>query len=143
MLRKTIKLLALLVVFCTLFSITASAEMPESKSSKYIFSYDGGCSWNGSSTVKVRFDITAKRYVDQLGASQILLYESTDLSTWTLVKTFTYSSYSNMMAYNTIAMGSNVSYSNAVSGRHYKATITFIVIEGSDSETRTFYTPYI
>ena len=138
--RKTVRVIAIVIIFSTLFSCTAYADMT---ASKYISNYDGGCRWNGSTTVEVRFDISTKRYVDQLGATQINLYESTDLSTWTLVKTFQYYYYSNMMAYNDYTMGSYVSYNSAISGRHYKAVIYFIVINGSDTETRTFYTPYI
>ena len=137
--KKIVNAIAITLLLCILLPVTAYAAP---KASKYISSYDGGCRWNGS-TVEVRFDISTKRVVDQLGVSSIYLYESTDLSTWTLVKSFYPSSYPNMMAYNTFSMGSYVSYTNAVSGRHYKATINYIVISGSDTEYRTLYTPYI
>ena len=140
MYKKSLRVVALIIILSTLLSCTAYAEMA---ASKYIITYGGGCRWNGSRTVEVYFDITTIQYVDQLGVNYIYLYESTDLTSWTLVKTFSYSAYPNMMAYNDYSMGSYVSYYAAVSGRHYKATIVFLVVNGSDSETRYLYTPYI
>jgi hypothetical protein len=137
--KKIVNAIAITLVLCVLLCGTAYADNRESK---YFNTYAGWCSWNGSS-VKVYFDTSANETVDQLGSTQIKLYESTDLTSWTLVKTFYYSSYPNMMAYNAYTMDSNVSYNNAVYGRYYKATITFAVINGSDREYRTYYTSYI
>lgn len=138
--RKTIRTIALVLILSTFFSANAFAL---GKASKYISTYNGYCYWANSTTVQVYFDISTKRYVDQLGATQILLYESTDLNSWSLVKTFYYTSYPNMMAYNNYTMGSHVDYTSAVSGRHYKATIHFIAVNGSESDSRSYFTPYI
>lgn len=143
MYKKAARVVAVILALSIFFPGSAFAAANTGKASKYIITYDGYCYWANSTTVQVYFDITAKNYIDQLGATQIRLYESSDLNSWSLVKTFYYTSYSNMMVYNDYTMGSHVDYSNAVSGRHYKATITFIAMNGSDSESRNFYTPYI
>jgi hypothetical protein len=138
--KKLIRVIAFVLILSTVLSANAFAE---TRASKYISTYNGYCYWADSSTIQVYFDISAKRYIDQLGATYIWLYESSDLNSWSLVKTFYYGSYSNMMAYNDYTIGSHVDYSNAVSGRYYKATISFIAADGGNSESRTYYTPYI
>lgn len=135
--KRIIRFLCLFIVFSMLLSTSAFAV---TRASDYISTYSGYCYSAGSNTVQVWFDISAKTYVDQLGSTTIHLYESTDNSSWSEVKTFSYTYYPSMMRSNNYTHGSHVSYYSAISGRYYYALITVTVVNGSNSESRVFST---
>lgn len=135
--KKTIRCICLLLIISSLLSLPVYAD---GKESQYFSSYGGYCYSAGSNTVQIWFNVKAKFYVDQLGSTSITLYESSDQSTWTSVKTFSYANYSSMMRSNNYIHNSHVSYYNAVSGYYYYALITVTIIDGSNSESRSFST---
>lgn len=93
--------------------------------------------------IQVYVNVVGKRVSDEIGATTIILKESTDQSTWTTVAVFHSYNNSNMMAYNTLTHDFHVDYSNGVSGRYYYASVNIWVGYGGNGDSRYFYTPVI
>ena len=77
--------------------------------------------------------------MDEIGVLSIKLYESTDNSTWTRVKTYSYENYSSMLAYDDYVHSSCVSY-QGVAGRYYKAYVCIWAGKNGGGDTRYMWT---
>lgn len=79
--------------------------------------------------------------MDDLGALTIKLYESTDNSTWTRVKTFKHDTYTDteMLGHDAIHYSSHVDY-QGIAGRYYKAYVTIWAGKDGGGDTRYFWT---
>ncbi len=79
--------------------------------------------------------------MDDIGALTILLQQrpSGGSSTWTTVKTFSYTTYTNMLGHNATYYGSNVSYSG-ISGYSYRAYVTVWAEEMARVDSRQILT---
>lgn len=83
--------------------------------------------WKTSGTqFQVWFNVTATGGMDKLGASEILVQSSSDGIDWDDEQT-----YYNLTASNTGYHSGYVTYNGAVSGRYYRARVTFYA-ENSD-----------
>ncbi len=110
-------------------------------SSNFLMYYDGGVTKSSTGTVKVWFEVGCFSVVNELGASEIKLYEMKQgSSTWSLVKTYKSSDYSEMVNTNDMAYDAHVTYSGT-STSNYKATITIFAESGTKSDVRTFTRP--
>lgn len=98
-------------------------------SSNYISFSSASISKASSGTVKIRFDVTGKFGVNEVGAKKVVVYESPDDSTWTAKKTFYPSTTSDMMFYGVKNASSNVTYTGRA-GYYYYAVVT--VYAGTD-----------
>ncbi len=128
--------MALVLMLC--ISAPAFAASEGVYTSNYIAYYDGGVTKSSTGTVKVWFDVGCYSDVEELGASEIKLYEMKQgSSTWSLVKTFKSSVYTSMVTTNDMEYDSSVTYSGT-STSNYKATITIFAESGTKSDVRTF-----
>ena len=112
------------------------------RASNYIISYMGAPASPGGKTVQVGFSITAKDYMDDIGATDIYLYEKLpSSSTWSQVKYYHYtqSGNSNMMSTNKSIYSSYVSYTG-ISGRQYYAKIYFWAGKNGGGDSREYIT---
>ena len=89
--------------------------------------------------MQVCYTVSGTRYIDELGVVRITLYESTDKSSWSTVKTFTYSAYPSMMSYNDAYHSGYVNY-QGVAGRYYKAYVTVWGGDNGAGDNRYFWT---
>ena len=133
-----IKLTALCLVIILAFPITANAAeestlMPYA--SYYLDSYNTYMYAAGSGKVQVWFSVTGTSYMDEIGSLSIMLYESTDNTTWTRVKTFLHEDYSSMLTSNKVSYSSCVTY-QGVAGRYYKAYVCLWAGKNSGGDTR-------
>ena len=135
-----------LLVKATIFIIVVALVCPvstnaaEPRASDYLASYSAYVYPAGWGKVQVWFDVTGTGYMDEIGALEIQLYESKDNETWTWVKTYQFSDYTDMLAYNTFTHMSHVEYSGTI-GRYYKAYMCIWAGKDGAGDTRYFWTP--
>lgn len=136
-----------MLLICLIFLGTASnamaavpsdEEVAEPQASSYISSYTAYIDAVGSGKIQIWFDVGGVGVMDKIGATTIVLKESTNGTTFTEVKTFKYSSYPSMLATNKASYTWYVPYSG-VSGRYYKAVVTIYAEKngGCDSRLKT------
>ena len=122
----------LIIIMCLTPTASAASISPDSiNSSLYLAAYGADMYAEGGGEVSIWFDVTATGTMDEVGALTIILQQSTNGTTWSTVKTYSYTSYSNMLNYNDTECVSGVYY-NGVSGRYYRAYVT--VWAGIDGE---------
>lgn len=80
-----------------------------------------------SSSFQIWFDVVANAgsSPQELGVSEIALYESADQQSWTRVQTYLMADYTQMVDQDTTYHGGYVPYDTAITGYYYRARITF------------------
>ena len=73
--------------------------------------------------------------MDEIGVLSVVLYESSDNSNWTRVKTYSYEDYSSMLRYDNYVHTSHVSY-NGSSSKYYKAYVCIWAGKNGSGDTR-------
>ena len=133
--KRAFRSFVVIVVLALLLSTTVSATM---EASQYLSYYNAYITKTGN-TVKVNFVVRGTRIMDQIGATEIYLYErANSYSSWTLVQTFLYtdSAYaSDMMDSNTSFKDDYVSYSGN-SSYQYMAYVTVYAEKNGGSDSR-------
>ena len=129
--------LALLLLAPT--SVPASAAEVQPRASAYLDSYNAYVYAAGNGKVQVYFHVVATNYMDEIGALTIQLYESTDNSTWRLMKNFSHTAYTAMLGENEHFYGSHVEYPGTA-GRYYKAYVCIWAGKDGGGDTRYFWT---
>jgi len=133
----TIKVIAIVLLVVMLCPVQAFAA--ESRASRYLSSYTAyiyNAAWG---KVQVWVEVDGTNYMDEIGALEIQLYESKDNETWTWVKTFDYTDYSDMLAYDDYSHMGHVEYSGTI-GRYYKAYVCVWAGKNGAGDTRYFWT---
>lgn len=126
-------------LFSILLSVPTMAATPsdgiEPQASSFLTSYSVGIHPVGNGKVEVSFSVVGTDIMDRIGAAKIVVYESTNNSSWSPVKTYNYTTYSNLTATNRSTYGSDVTYSGT-SGRYYKAIVTIYAAKDGGSDSR-------
>ena len=136
--KRTIRIIAFLVVLTLLLSTAAFAAI---NASEYITMTNAWITRNGN-TVKVNFTIVGTDTMDQIGVKYVYLYEKNG-NTWSLVKTFAYTNaqYSaTMMASSISAHAGYLSYSGSANKQYY-ADCRFYAEKDGGSDTIPQETP--
>ena len=133
--KKTMRVIAVVLVLISVLSTPAHAETIEPRASDYIFSYFAQILPQGDGEIKIDFTITATGEMSQLGATLIEVYDANG----GCVKTFRRINYSNMIEYNTFYMRSNLTY-YGTAGTQYYAKITFYAKNSNGYDSKTYYT---
>ena len=136
--KKTIRILAAILLLSLVLSVSAFAAM---ESSAYI-SYTSAMVSKSGNTINVVFEIRGRNIMDMIGVTTIDLYEKNG-NVWSLVKTFDYTDSlyaSDMMATNTYTKYDSVSYAGDGS-KSYFATVVFYAERNGGSDTVTMNTP--
>ena len=132
-----LKVVALILIVTCVFPISAMAVEP--RASDYLSGYSAyvyNAAWG---KVQVWFDVDGTNYMDEIGALEIQLFESKDNETWTWVKTFDYTDYSDMLAYDESSHTGHIQYSGTI-GRYYKAYVCVWAGKNGAGDTRYFWT---
>ena len=133
--KKAIQSIAIIIVLTLLFSNTVLATM---ESSQYLSYYNAYITKNGN-TIEVNFVVQGTRIMDQIGATEIYLYErANSSSSWALVQTFLYTDAayaSDMMDSYASFKDDYVSYSGN-SSYQYKAYVTVYAEKDGGSDSR-------
>ena len=139
---KLIRLVAMLLAFVLVLPMGVKAavvEPAQPRASSYLNSYNAYVYPAGSGKIQVWFSVVGVGYMDTLGALTIKIYESTDNSNWTWVKSFSNGNYPSMVGYDDYYHSGHVDY-QGVAGRYYKAYVCIWAGKDGDGDTRYFYT---
>lgn len=126
--KKIIRFIGMVLACSLLLAVPAyAASAVESRASVFFSSYGTDLYETSATSFQIWFDVVANAgsSPQELGVSEIALYESPDGQSWTKIKTYTMDDYSQMVAYNTSAHIDYVPYDTAISGYYYRARITF------------------
>ena len=133
--NKVIRLSVIMIVLALLLSVVAFAT---TESSQYLSYYEAYITKSGN-TIKVNFAVEGTRVMDQIGVTEIYLYEKTSIyGSWNLVKTY----LSTNPAYASAMMDDNVGYKDdyvsysGSSSYQYKAYVTVYAEKDGGSDSR-------
>ena len=135
-----VRIIAILLIVAILCPINAFATEP--RASHYLSSYSAYVYPAGWGKVQVWFSVAGTGDMDEIGALNIKLYESTDNETWTWVDTFHYTDYPAMLGYDDFSHYGHVEYNGTI-GRYYKAYVCVWAGKDGDGDTRYFWTPAV
>ncbi len=138
--------LVLLLVLCLVFgmigpiSAEATVVYPVSPAaSYYLESYNSYVCAVGNGDVEVWFSVVGVSDMDEIGTLRIMVYESSDNSTWTWKDTYSHEDYPEMLAYDDIFHMSHVTY-NGTAGKYYKAYVCIWAGKNGSGDTRYMWT---
>lgn len=131
------RMAVLLLVIALLPPICTNAVEP--RASYYLDAYSAYVYPAGWGKIQVWFTVDGVDYMDEIGSLSIWLYESTDNESWTLVKTFRHTDYTDMLGYDDYFYCSHVEYQGTI-GRYYKAYVCVWAGKDGDGDTRYFWT---
>ena len=129
--------IAIFLVIVCICPINTMALEP--RASDYLTAYSAYVYPAGWGKIQVWFSVTGTNDMDEIGALEVYLYESTDNENWTWVKTFEHQDYSDMLEYNDYHHTGHVEY-NGTLGRYYKAYVCVWAGKDGDGDTRYFWT---
>lgn len=134
-----VRIVALVLVFATIAPLGVSATGAQPRASAYLDSYSAYVYPAGSGNVRVYYSVVGTDYMDEIGYLRIAIYESTDNSNFTCVRTFTDDNTPSLMDYNDYYHSGSVTYDGVV-GRYYKAYVCVWAGENGSGDTRYFWT---
>lgn len=143
--KKNMKLIRLVAMMLALVLVlpmgvkAAVVEPVQPCASYYLNSYNAYVYPAGSGKIQVWFTVTGVDYMDTIGCLRIGIYESTDNTNWTWVKTFTNATNPEFVDCNDYYHSGHVDY-QGVAGRYYKAYVCIWAGKDGDGDTRYFYT---
>lgn len=133
----TIKIIAILLLAVMLFPVEALAA--ESRASQYLNGYGAYAYAAGWGKIQIWFEVDGTNDMDEIGALEIQMYESTDNINWTWVKTYDYTDYSDMLGYDDFSHTGHIEYKGTI-GRYYKAYVCVWAGKNGAGDTRYFWT---
>lgn len=139
MVKKTIKIIAIVLVLATCFTTTSYAAV---QASEYIDSYNSYLYSPGNGKVEIWFDVQANMKADEIGVLTVILKSSTDKENWTTEKTYRYYEYSNMLSSDAMKYISHLEY-DGETGLYYQAKVTVWVGNDGGGDSRIIYTPIL
>lgn len=136
------KIIAVLLTFALIVPYPVSASTVETVqpfASKYLTSYSAYVYVTSSGEVQVWFDVMGTGDMDEIGALRIMLYESSDGTNWSDVKTFLHDSTSDMLFEDDYYVSSHVSWANGSTSKQYKAYVCVWAGKNGTGDTRYFW----
>ena len=134
---RLFRVTALFLVIVLICPVYISAVEP--RESAYLTAYQAYPYSAGLGKIQIYFNVTGVKYLDEIGALRLSIYESTDQVNWTLKVTHSNETTPSMLGYNDIYYSSHVDYQGVV-GRYYKAYICIWGGKDGDGDTRYFWT---
>ena len=139
--KRFVKAMCLVIAICLVTTMSVSATEVDARANSYISAHATFLQKEASTQFKVWFDVTGTpTQIDMIGVKQIVVYRSADQETWTKMRTYSYTSYPQMMDYDTGSHSGYVTYSYATPGYYYRAYVTFYAENSSGAGTVFRYT---
>lgn len=130
-------IIAIILLVACVFPSNALAV--ESRASDYLIAYTAYIYRAGWGKIQVWFEVDGTDDMDEIGALEIQIYESTDNENWYWVDTYMYPDYPDMLGYNDYSHVGHIEY-NGTLGRYYKAYVCIWAGKNGDGDTRYFWT---
>lgn len=108
--------------------------------SDYLTAYSAYICAMGNGELQIWFRVNGTDDWADIGALRIMLYESSDQSNWTWVKTFRHANYEQMLAHDIWHVLDHVDY-KGTPGKYYKAYVTIWAGDEETGDTRYIWTP--
>ena len=138
-----IKFVAIVLVVSLIMPIGVSATSVEGliqpRASDYLDSYNTYVCAMGNGKLQIWYTVVGVTDMDEIGVLSIRLYESSDKTNWTRVKTFLHEDYSSMLIEDDFVHSSYVSY-NGTAGKYYKAYVCIWAGKNGSGDTRYMWT---
>lgn len=137
-----ITIVSLILVLSLVMPCSASAVSNEEitpYASNYLSLYSAYVYVTASGQVQVWFEVMGTGNMDEIGSLRIVLYESSDNSNWSIVKTFLHESTSDMLFNDESYVSSHVSWSNGSTSKYYKAYVCVWAGKNGTGDTRYFW----
>ena len=140
-----IRLLSFLLIFAFILPFPVFAATPNiavPTASYYLDAYGSYICPLAQYDIQIWWNIIGTGTMADIGALSIYLYESTDTETWTWIKTYQHTTYTQMLDHNTAHSMDYVFYD----GDHecyYKAYVAIYAGNGTTGDTRYFWTPVV
>ena len=137
------KIIAVLLVFSLIAPVSVGAEgitNIQPRASDYLNSYNTYICAMGNGKLEIWYTVVGTNDMDEIGVLSIILYESTNQTSWTRVKTYSHENYSSMLAEDDFVHSSYVSY-NGTAGKYYKAYVCIWAGKNGSGDTRYMWTP--
>lgn len=140
--KRIVRTVCVILVLSMMLVIPAQAEtIVEPRGSAFFSSYVAYLYKTSSTSFQIWFDVDSNAaMMDELGASEIALYRSSDQQNWTKVKTYYMDDYPVMIDTYSFSYVDYVTYSNAWSGYYYYARVTFYAKNSTGVGERDYYT---
>lgn len=117
-----------------------SVEQTQTRASNYLDSYNTYICTMGGGNLQIWYTVVADDDMDEIGVLSIKLYESSDQTNWTRVKTYSHENYASMLIEDDWAYSSYVSY-KGTAGKYYKAYVCIWAGRNGAGDTRYMWTP--
>lgn len=138
--RKIISSVVLALVFALSIAPAAYASVQDIQASEYLASYSAYIYPEGGGDMSIWFDVQGTKTMDEIGALSIRMQEKpSGSSTWTTVKTYSYTNYPDMLGYDDNFYSSSVDYSGK-SGYSYRAEVTVWAGKDGNGDSRVILT---
>ena len=116
------------------FASATSIETAQPYASNYLTAYNTYiCRVSGG--IQIWYEVMGTDDMDEIGVLSIILYESSDNTNWTRIKTFSHENYSSMLAEDDWYHASYVSYAGSAS-KYYKAYVCIWAGKNGSGDTR-------
>ena len=143
---KRSKIIIALCLIVALIQPVAVSAAPNSEimpcASYYLDAYNTYICAVGGGDIQIWFEVMATDDMDELGTLSIVLYESTNNSTWTPIKTFLQEDYEEMLLTDDFWYMNYVPY-EGVSGRYYKAYVCIWAGRNGSGDSRYLWAPSV
>lgn len=140
--KRVIRLICVLIVIAMIIAIPAYAEDLSQKASGFFSAYRAYCYAASSTSIEINFTVIGVGVMQEIGASQIQVQQSSDQTNWTTVRTFSRGNDANMISTNTGFHGATLSC-DVDSGYYYRALVTFYAKNSSGYGEKYYYTEII
>lgn len=134
-----LSVLIALVLIVPQTALAATTDISQPYASKYLTSYSAYVYVTSSGEVQVWFDVMGTGDMDEIGALSIILYESSDGTNWTRVKSFLHESTEDMLFEDDYYVSSHVSWANGSTSKQYKAYVCVWAGKNGNGDTRYFW----
>lgn len=137
---KFVALVLVLSLTLPVYANAATEEVAQPRASYYLDSYNTYVCAMGNGNLQIWYTVVGVNDMDEIGVLSIKLYESSDKTNWTRVKTYSHENYSSMLAEDDFFHSSYVSY-NGTAGKYYKAYVCIWAGKNGSGDTRYMWTP--
>ena len=138
-LMRIISFILVISLASPLYASAASTEGIQPRASDYLSSYNTYICAMGNGKLQIWYTVVGMDDMDEIGVLNIRLYESSDKTNWTRVKTYSYVDYSSMLIEDDWSHSSYVSY-NGTAGKYYKAYVCIWAGKNGSGDTRYMWT---
>lgn len=136
------RLLALLCTVLLLTSLTTIAYAANTRASAYFSATDVRAYAKSGGKILFEIDVDATHTMQEVGASEVYVYEEQSDGSWDNVYTFTMDEHSYLIETNSIGACVDATYQGTV-GRDYFAMVACYAKDSNGSEKLMFETPVV